>query len=94
MRQKESIVARLHVVYWYIRFQHDNRNNLLANFQIVLITALDLNTKIVVHLKKGTCGKFAKAIFYFPCSVAYSSAWAKVTGKRSNFGDGEGMQVP
>ena len=61
---------------------------------IVLITALDIIKKIVVHLKKGRCGKFAKAIFYFPCSVAYSSAWAKVTGKRFNFGDGEGMQVP
>ena len=30
VRQKESIVALLHVVYWYICFQNDNRNNLLA----------------------------------------------------------------
>ena len=26
-------------------------------------------------------------------SDAYSSAWAKVTGKRCNLGNGEGMQV-
>ena len=53
-----------------------------------------INEKIVGHLKKGTFGKFAKTIFYFLCSYAYSSAWAKVTGKRCNLGDGEGMQVP
>ena len=33
-------------------------------------------------------------ILYFLRSDAYSSAWAKVTGKRCNLGDGEGMQVP
>ena len=32
VRQKESIVERLHVVYWYIRFQDDSRNNLLARW--------------------------------------------------------------
>ena len=32
-------------------------------------------------------------IFYYLRSDAYSSAWAKVTGKRCNLGDGEGMQV-
>ena len=37
---------------------------------------------------------FAKTIFYFLRSDANSSAWAKVTGKRCNLGDGEGMQVP
>ena len=46
------------------------------------------------HLKKGTSGRFTKKIFYFLRSDAYSSAWAKVTGKRCNLGDGEGMQVP
>ena len=37
---------------------------------------------------------FAKTIFYFLRSDANSSAWAKVTGKRCNLDDGEGMQVP
>ena len=53
-----------------------------------------INEKIVGHLKKGTSGGFAKTIFYFMRSDAYSSAWAKVTGKRCNLGDGVGMQVP
>ena len=53
-----------------------------------------INEKIVGHLKKGTSGRFAKPIFHFPHSDAYSSAWAKVIGKRCNFGDEEGMQVP
>ena len=53
-----------------------------------------INEKIVGHLKKGTSGRFAKTIFYFLRSDTYSSAWAKVSGKRCNLGDGEGMQVP
>ena len=48
-----------------------------------------INEKIVGHLKKGTFGRFAKTIFYFLCNDAYSSVWAKVTGKRCNLGDGE-----
>ena len=55
---------------------------------------MKINEKIVGHLKKGTSGRFAKAIFYFQRSDAYSSAWAKVTGKRCNLGGGEGMQLP
>ena len=53
-----------------------------------------INDKIVEHLKKGKSGRLSKTIFYFLRSDAYSSAWAKVTGKRCNLGDGEGMQVP
>ena len=51
-----------------------------------------INEKIVGHLKKGASGRFAKSIFYFLWSDAYSSAWAKVTGKRYNLGDGKRMQ--
>ena len=47
------------------------------------------NEKIVGHLKKGTSGRFAKIIFYFLRSDAYSSSWAKATGKRWNLGSGE-----
>ena len=53
-----------------------------------------INEKIVGNLEKGTSRMFAKTIFYFLRSDAYSSAWAKVTGKRCNLGDGEGLQVP
>ena len=53
-----------------------------------------INEKIVGHLQKGISGRLAKTIFYFLLSDAYSSAWAKVNGKRCNLGDGEGMQVP
>ena len=53
-----------------------------------------INEKFVGHLKKGTSGRFAKTIFYFLRSDAYSSTWVKVTDKRCNHGDGEGMQVP
>ena len=50
VRQKESIVALSRVVYWYIRFQDDNRNNLLARWSSNrLITALDLKTFIKRH---------------------------------------------
>ena len=53
-----------------------------------------INEKIAGHLMKGTSGRFAKTVSYFLHNDAYSSAWAKVTGKRCNLGDGEGMQVP
>ena len=46
-----------------------------------------INEKIVGHLKKRTSRSFANTIFYFLCSDAYSSAWAKLTG------NGEGMQL-
>ena len=52
-----------------------------------------INEKIVGHLKKRTSRSFANTIFYFLCSDAYSSAWAKLTGKRCNYGNGEGMQL-
>ena len=41
VRQKESIVALLHVVYWYIRLQDE--------VPIVLITTLDLETFMKGH---------------------------------------------
>ena len=60
-----------------------------------------INEKIVGHLKEGTSGKFANAFFYGPPppptpprSDAYSSALSKVTGKKCNLSDREGMQVP
>ena len=55
---------------------------------------VEINEKIVGHLKKGTSGRFPKTIFYFLHRDVYSSAWGKVTGKRCNLGDGEGIQVP
>ena len=64
-------------------------DNRMENFAV----CVKINKKIVRHLKKGTSGKFAKTIFYFLRSDAYSSAWAKVTGKRCNLGDGEVMQA-
>ena len=50
--------------------------------------------KIAGHLKKGASGRFAKTIYYFLCSDYYSSCVAKVSGKRYNLKDGEGLQVP
>ena len=64
-------------------------DNLIDKFAV----CVKIKEKVVGHLRKGTSGRFAKTIFYFLRSDAYSSAWAKVTGKRCNLGDGEGMQV-
>ena len=63
------------------------------NRMVKFAVRVKINEKIGGHLKEGTSGRFAKTIFYFLRSDAYSSAWAKVTGKRCNLGDGEGMQV-
>ena len=70
-----------------VLMEPDNRMDKFA-------VCVKINEKIVGHLKKGTSGRFANVIFYFLRSDAYSSAWAKVTGKRCNLGDEEGMRVP
>ena len=44
---------------------------------------MKINEKITRPLKKGTSGRFAKTIFYFLRTNAYSSSWAKVTGNLS-----------
>ena len=55
--------------------------------------SVKINEKIVKHWKKDTSRRFAKTIFYFLCSDAYSNDWVKVTGKRWNLGDGEEIQA-
>ena len=69
-----------------VLMEPDNRMDKFA-------VCVKITENIVGHLKKGASGRFAKTIFYFLRSDAYSSTWAKVTGKRCNLGDGEGMQV-
>ena len=56
--------------------------------------AVKKNQNIVGHLKKGKTGRFAKTLFYFLRSDPYSKCHAKVTWKRCNLGDGDGLQVP
>ena len=46
------------------------------------------------HLKRGKTGRFAKTWSYSLRSNPYSKCHAKVTGKRCNLGDGDGLQVP
>ena len=52
------------------------------------------NGTINGHLKKGKSGRFAKIIFYYLRSHPQANCTAKVTGKRFNLGDSEGLQVP
>ena len=51
------------------------------------------NGTIVGHLKKGKSGHFAKTMVYCLRSHPQANCTAKVTGKRFNLGDGEGLQV-
>ena len=57
--------------------------------------AVKKNRNIVRHLKKGKTGRFVKTLtlFYFLRSDPYSKCHAKVTWKRCNLGDGDGLQV-
>ena len=52
------------------------------------------NGTIVGHSKKGKSGHFANTIFYYLRSHPRANCTAKVTCKRFNLGDGEGLQVP
>ena len=52
------------------------------------------NKNIVGHLPIGKSGRFAKTIFYFLRADSLNIATVKVEGKRQNYGDGEGLQIP
>ena len=48
---------------------------------------------VIDHLKKGDTGRYAKAVFYFLQANPMNIASITVTGKRVNFGDGQGLQI-
>ena len=52
------------------------------------------NGRIVGHLKIEHSRRFAKTIIYYWRSHSQTNCTAKVTGKRFNLSDGEGLQVP
>ena len=74
----------------FIRVRTTEPDNPVDKFAV----AVKKNQNIVGHLKKGKTGRFAKTLFYFLRSNPYSKCHAKVTGKRCNLGDGDGLQVP
>ena len=49
---------------------------------------------VIGHLKKGKTGRYAKTVFYFLRANTMNTASITVTGKRVNFGGGQGLQVP
>ena len=65
--------------------------NPVDKYEVCLKTS---NGTIVGHLKKEESGRLAKTIFYYLRSHPQANCTAKVTGKRFNLGDGEGLQVP
>jgi len=56
--------------------------------------AVTKGARVVGHLKKGKTGRYAKTVFYFLRANPMNTASITVTGKRVNFGDGEGLQIP
>ena len=84
-------------MFWKIMFWTSKQGEQLDilmepdNWMGKFAVCVKINEKIVGHLKKGTPGRFAETILYFLRSDAYSSAWAKVTGKRCNLNDSERM---
>ena len=58
------------------------------------VVAVTQNNIVVGHLAKGKTGRFAKTISFFLRASNDSSCKVEVTGKRVNFGDGQGLQIP
>ena len=56
--------------------------------------AVTKDAQVIGHLKKGKTGQYAKTIFYFLWANLMNTARIPVTGKRVNFGDGQGLQIP
>ena len=56
--------------------------------------AVTKDARVIGHLKKGKTGRNAKTVFYFVRANKMNTASITVTGKRVNFGDGQGLQIP
>ena len=58
------------------------------------VVAVTKDAEVIGNLKKGKTGRYAKTVFYFLRANPMNTASITVTGKRFNFGDGQGLQVP
>ena len=58
------------------------------------VVAVTKDARVTDHLKKGKTGRYAKTVFYFLRANPMNTASITVTGKRVNFGDGQGLQIP
>ena len=56
--------------------------------------AVTKHARVIGQLKKGKTGRYSKTVFYFLQADPMSTACITVTGKRVNFGDGHGLQIP
>ena len=56
--------------------------------------ALTKDKRMIGHLKKGKTGRYAKTVFYFLQANPMNTASFTVAGKRVNFGDEQGLQIP
>ena len=56
--------------------------------------AVTKDARVIDHLKKRKTGRHAKTVFHFLRPNPLSTASITVTGKRVNFRDGQGLQIP
>ena len=56
--------------------------------------AVTKDARVIGYLKKGKTGRYTKTVFYFLRANLMNTASITVTGKRVNFGDGQGLQIP
>ena len=57
------------------------------------VVAVTTDARLIGHLKKGKRGRYAKTDFYFFRANPMNAARITVTGKSSNFGNGQGSQI-
>ena len=57
------------------------------------VAVVTKDARVIDHLKKGKTGRYAKIVFYFLRANPINNASITVTGKRVNFGDGQGLQI-
>ena len=55
--------------------------------------AVTKDTQAIGHLKKRKTGRYTKTVFYFLRANPMNTG-KRVTGKRVNFGDRQGLQIP
>ena len=52
------------------------------------------DARVIGHLKKEKTSRYAETFFYFLRANPMNTASITVTGKRVNFGDEQGLQIP
>ena len=69
---------------------HPESKNIINKYFMAVLKDI----RVVGYLNKGKSGRYAETIFYFLSAYQSNSAVVTVKGKRTNYGDRQGLHIP